>query len=97
VEQLEEVIIPRSRDFGIEGKRDALTEGLGEERQDRLDRRGDQTMGLLPRTGPECATDLSYFDLIDPCGLEGVKMTSMERILRTNVSRDDCIGGCCCI
>jgi lipoate-protein ligase B len=34
------------------------------------------------------ATDLKYFELINPCGLEGVKMTSMERILRKKISKD---------
>jgi lipoate-protein ligase B len=32
-------------------------------------------------------TDLKYFDLMDPCGLVGEKMTSMARILGREVSR----------
>ncbi|MCJ7640636.1 MAG: hypothetical protein MUO29_01955, partial [Desulfobacterales bacterium] len=33
-------------------------------------------------------TDLTYFDLINPCGLQGIRMTSMAKALGTNVSRD---------
>jgi lipoate-protein ligase B len=33
-------------------------------------------------------TDLSYFDLIVPCGIDGVVMTSVARELRTTVSPD---------
>ena len=32
-------------------------------------------------------TDLKYFELINPCGLEGKKMTSMAKILGTEISR----------
>ena len=32
-------------------------------------------------------TDLKYFDLINPCGLEGKKVTSMAKILGTEISR----------
>jgi lipoate-protein ligase B len=32
------------------------------------------------------ATDLSYFDLIRPCGLTGVRMTSMEKLLGKKVN-----------
>jgi len=34
-------------------------------------------------------TDLSYFDLIVPCGLRNVEMTSMQQILGKQVSMDD--------
>jgi len=33
-----------------------------------------------------CSTDLSWFDHITPCGLEGVKMTSLTEELRKLVS-----------
>jgi lipoate-protein ligase B len=36
-------------------------------------------------------TDLSYFDLIHPCGLVGKKMTSMEKILGGKVPRESLI------
>jgi len=90
VEQLEEVIIRVLRDFGIEGKRDALNRGVWV-KKDKIASIGVAIKRWVSFHGLalNCATDLSYFDLIDPCGLEGVKMTSMERILGTNVSRDD--------
>jgi lipoate-protein ligase B len=33
-------------------------------------------------------TDLKYFDLINPCGLVGKKMTTMAKILGTRISRE---------
>ena len=32
------------------------------------------------------STDLSYFDMINPCGNKQIKMTSMEKVLLKNVS-----------
>lgn len=32
------------------------------------------------------ATDLSYFDYINPCGMNDIKMTSMEKILNKKIS-----------
>ncbi|MEI9477263.1 MAG: lipoyl(octanoyl) transferase LipB [Deltaproteobacteria bacterium] len=89
VEQLEEVIIRVLRDFGIEGKRDVLNRGVWV-KKDKIAsigvaiKRWVSFHGLALNYG----TDLSYFDLIDPCGLEGVKITSMEKILGTKISRD---------
>jgi lipoate-protein ligase B len=34
-------------------------------------------------------TDLKYFDLMDPCGLVGEKMTSMAKILGEGISRKE--------
>jgi lipoate-protein ligase B len=36
-------------------------------------------------------TDLKYFELINPCGLEGKKMTTMAKILGTEISREQLI------
>ena len=33
-------------------------------------------------------TDLKYFELINPCGLEGKKVTSMAEILGIGISRE---------
>jgi lipoate-protein ligase B len=89
VEQLEEVTIRVLRDFGIEGKRDALNRGVWVGR-DKIASIGVAIKRWVSFHGLalNCATDLSYFDLIDPCGLEGVKVTSMEKILGTKISRD---------
>ena len=89
VEQLEEVIIRVLRDFGIEGKRDALNRGVWVNKDKIASigvaiKRWVSFHGLALNWG----TDLSYFDLIDPCGLEGVKITSVEQILGTTISKD---------
>ena len=34
-------------------------------------------------------TDLSYFDLIVPCGIKNVTMTSMKEILHTDIEMRD--------
>jgi lipoate-protein ligase B len=90
VGQLEEVIIRVLRDFGIEGKRDALNRGVWVN-QDKIAsigvaiKRWISFHGLALNYG----TDLSYFDLINPCGLEGVKVTSMEKVLGAKISQED--------
>ncbi len=89
VEQLEEVIIRVLRDFGIEGKRDVLNRGVWV-KKDKIAsigvaiKRWVSFHGLALNYG----TDLSYFDLINPCGLEGQKMTSMAKILGRKISRE---------
>ncbi|MFH1729310.1 MAG: lipoyl(octanoyl) transferase LipB [Pseudomonadota bacterium] len=35
------------------------------------------------------STDLSYFNLINPCGLNEIKMTSMEKILENKVNMNE--------
>lgn len=38
------------------------------------------------------STDLSFFDLITPCGIAGCRATSLEKLVRTSVTRADAIG-----
>ncbi len=89
VSQLEEVILYVLKDFGIEGRRDSSNRGVWVD--------GDKiaSIGVAIKRWVSChglalnyATDLKYFSLIDPCGLKGKKMTSMERILGKKVLRD---------
>ncbi len=40
-------------------------------------------------------TDLKYFELINPCGLEGKKMTSMGKILGTEIFREQLVERIC--
>ncbi len=89
VEQLEEVIIRVLRDFGIEGKRDVLNRGVWV-KKDKIASIGVAIKRWVSFHGLALnyRTDLSYFDLINPCGLEGVKVTSMEKILGTKILRD---------
>lgn len=89
VVQLEEVILSVLRDFGIEGSRDSSNRGVWAE--------GDKiaSIGVAIKRWSSFhgfalnyATDLKYFELIHPCGLEGKRMTSMERILGKEIVRD---------
>jgi lipoate-protein ligase B len=89
VSQLEEVILSVLRDFGIEGKKDLSNRGVWAE-DDKIASIGVAIKRWVSFHGIALnyATDLKYFELINPCGLEGVKMTSMERILRKKMSKD---------
>jgi lipoate-protein ligase B len=92
VDQLEEVILHVLRDFGIEGRRDILNRGVWVEGEKIASvgvaiRRWVSFHGFALNYG----TDLTYFDLINPCGLEGNKMTSMAKILGKRISREELI------
>jgi lipoate-protein ligase B len=89
IEQLEEVIIRTLSDFGISGKRDSLNRGVW------VDRQKIASVGVAVKRwvsfhglALNVETDLTYFNLINPCGLEGIRMTSMAKTLGTNISRD---------
>jgi lipoate-protein ligase B len=96
VDQLEEVILRVLEDFGIEGKRDDRNRGVwvGSEKI--------ASVGVAIKRwvsfhgfALNCKTDLKYFDLIHPCGLEGVRVTSMEEVLGSEVSRNELIKQVC--
>jgi len=89
VDQLEEVVLRVLRDFGIEGRRDPSNRGVWVD--------GDKiaSVGVAIKRGVSFhgmalnyETDLKYFDLIHPCGLEGKRMTTMAKILEAKISRD---------
>jgi lipoate-protein ligase B len=86
--QLEEVILQVLRDFGIQGKRDPVNRGVW------VDEEKIASVGVAIKRwvsfhgfSLNYETDLKYFDLINPCGLEGKKMTSMAKILEERISR----------
>ncbi len=88
--QLEEVILRVLKDFGIEGKRDPLNRGVW------VNGEKIASVGVTIKRwvsfhgfSLNYETDLKYFELINPCGLEGKKMTSLEKILGTKISRDE--------
>ncbi len=88
VGQLEEVVLSVLRDFGITGRRDPLNRGVW------VDGEKIASVGVAIKRwvsfhglSLNYETDLKYFELINPCGLEGKKVTSMAKILRTEVSR----------
>jgi len=92
VDQLEEVILRTLKDFGMEGKKDSLNRGVW------VNGEKIASLGVTIKRwvsfhglALNYETDLSYFDLIHPCGLVGKKMTSMEKILGKKVPRESLI------
>ena len=86
--QLEEVILRILKDFGIEGRRDPLNRGVW------VDGEKIASVGVAIKRwvsfhgfSLNYETDLKYFELINPCGLEEKKMTSMGKILGREISR----------
>ena len=87
--QLEEVILHVLKDFGIEGRRDPSNRGVWVN-HDKIASIGVAIKRWVSFHGFSLnyETDLKYFDLIDPCGLVGQKMTTMVKILGRRVSRE---------
>ena len=87
--QIEEVILRVLRDFGIQGRRDPLNRGVWVN-GDKIASVGVAIKRWVSFHGFSLnyETDLTYFDLIHPCGLEGMKMTSMAKILGEEISRE---------
>ena len=88
VDQLEEVTLRVLKDFGIEGRRDPANRGIWVG-NDKIASIGVAIKRWVSFHGLALnyETDLKYFDLIDPCGLAGTKMTSMEKVLGEKVSK----------
>jgi len=96
VDQLEEVLLRVLLDFGIEGKRDDRNRGVwvGNEKIASIGvaiKRWVSFHGFALNV----KTDLRYFDLIHPCGLEGVRVTSMEKVLGREIFRNELIKRVC--
>ncbi len=90
VDQLEEVILHVLRDFGIGGEKDSRNRGVWAKGNKIASigvaiKRWVSFHGVALNYG----TDLKYFDLMDPCGLAGEKMTSMAKILGREISREE--------
>ena len=90
--QLEEVILRVLGDFGIQGRRDPVNRGVW------VDGEKIASVGVTIKRwvsfhgfSLNYETDLKYFELINPCGLEGKKMTSMAKVLKTKISRQDLV------
>jgi lipoate-protein ligase B len=86
--QLEEVILRVLRDFGIEGRRDPSNRGVwaGEKKIASVGVAIKRRVSLHG-IALNYETDLKYFHLINACGLEGKKVTSVAEILGTGISR----------
>jgi lipoate-protein ligase B len=92
VDQLEEVILRTLKDFGMEGKKDSLNRGVW------VNGEKIASLGVTIKRwvsfhglAVNYETDLSYFDLIHPCGLVGKKMTSIAKILGEKVLRENLV------
>lgn len=94
VQQLEEVMIRASADFGVAARRVAdrhgiwVDTGAGEEKLAAL---GVHLSRWVTSHGfaYNVSTDLRYFDLIVPCGIAGKRATSLERVLDRAVGGDE--------
>jgi lipoyl(octanoyl) transferase len=101
VRQLEEVMISTTADFGIEARRKAGMTGVWVERaphgspahitEEKLAAIGVHLSRWVTSHGfaYNVSTDLRYFDLIVPCGLQGKRATSLEALLGRTVSRGE--------
>jgi lipoate-protein ligase B len=85
--QLEQVLIDSLGEFGLQGSRVEKYTGVW------VADRKIASIGVHARSwvtwhgfALNVSTDLSYFDLIVPCGIPGVQMTSIEREVGTAVS-----------
>ncbi len=87
--EIEEVLIRALRDFGIEGSRDFRNRGVWVQDK-KIASIGIAIQRWVSFHGFSLnyRTELKYFEWIYPCGLQGVKMTSMKEILRKEISRD---------
>ncbi len=91
VQQLEEVMIRASADFGIASKRVEGQHGAWIETptgEEKLGALGVHLSRWVTSHGfaYNASTDLRYFDLIVPCGIAGKGVTSLERALGRAVS-----------
>ncbi len=93
VDQLEEVILHVLKDYGIEGEKDPSNRGVWA-KGNKIASVGVAIQRWVSFHGVALnyETDLKYFDLMDPCGLVGKKMTSMAKILGREISRKELAG-----
>ncbi|MBW2208233.1 MAG: lipoyl(octanoyl) transferase LipB, partial [Deltaproteobacteria bacterium] len=90
VETLEEIMIRTAGDWGIDAQRSSVNRGVwvGKRKLGSIGiaiRRGVSFHGLALNVN----TSLEPFSWIDPCGLEGVLMTSMEQLLGKKIPMKD--------
>ena len=92
ISQLEEVILRVLKDFNVEGRRDPLNRGIWVNGE-KIASVGVAIKRWVSFHGLSLnyETDLKYFELINPCGLEGKKMTSMVKILGIGISREELV------
>ena len=101
--QLEEVLIRATADFGpTAGRRAGMTgvwvENTVSREADRLEKLAAIGVHLSRWVTSHgfaynVSTDLRYFDLIVPCGLQGKRAASLERLLGRAVPREEVVNG----
>ncbi len=96
VNQLEEVMIRTTADFGLIGKRAEGQHGVWLETgtsatEEKLGALGVHLSRWVTSHGfaYNVSTDLRYFDLIVPCGIAGKRATSLERALGRNLDSEE--------
>jgi lipoyl(octanoyl) transferase len=94
VEQLEEMMIRATAAFGIVGTRREGAHGVWVETpsgEEKLAALGVHLSRWVTSHGfaYNVSTDLRYFDLIIPCGIPDKRVTSLERLLRADVSTEE--------
>jgi lipoyl(octanoyl) transferase len=94
VEQLEEVMIRATGDFGVRAKRVEGLHGIWVESragEEKLAAIGVRLSRWVTSHGfaYNVATDLRYFDLIVPCGIPDRRATSLERLLGRAASENE--------
>ncbi|HXW55323.1 MAG TPA: lipoyl(octanoyl) transferase LipB [Candidatus Cybelea sp.] len=92
VEQLEEVMIRTSADWGVRARRVEGRHGIWVETgasEEKLAAVGVHLSRWVTSHGfaYNVSTDLRYFDLIIPCGIEDRRATSLERVLGRSATR----------
>lgn len=90
VRRLEEVMIRILKDFGIESRRSKTNRGVwaGNDKVGFIGisvRKGISFHGFALNVNPE----LSFFNLIHPCGLKGVKVSSMSSLLGKEIPLEE--------
>lgn len=90
VNGLEEIILNTLSDFNIIGKRNVGQRGVWVEKE-KMASIGVAVQGGISFHGLALNVDpnLSHFDLINPCGLNGIRMTSMRKLLGKQIATAD--------
>jgi lipoyl(octanoyl) transferase len=94
VDQLEEVMVRASAEFGLRAKRIGGCRGVwidGPAGEEKIGALGVHVSRWVTSHGfaYNVSADLRYFDLIVPCGIEGKGVASLERALKRSVSLDE--------